>query len=431
MPANVKGTKTRPQNHRHSDALTARAVAAVVNPGIYPDGKGMALHVLPSGAKSWRYRYRIDGKPALATLGTYPEMSLAKARAALEDARAEVKRGRHPIEKKRQAAALAKAELGRTASGVNLGEIADQWFATAKAEPGVWTESTASKTRGRLDNHLKPTGLWTTPIRDVRVADLAALLDALHAHAPDTCSKVRQILSGVFRYAAARGLVDSDPVAMTRPGSGMRKRVSRKGKLPAVTEIMQICAILRRIEMAQASWQVRGALKLIAFTAQRPGRVVSARWSEFDLDGKAPTWTIPREAQKNKDESRGDHVVPLAPVVVAWLRTLPRDGDFVFAASNSIGHVTLEAPSKLLRTSLALAGIHSPHGFRSSFSTLANQESNADGSRRFDRDDIEHVLDHEISSEVVRAYDRRRALPRLRAILEWWAEALIAAKADA
>lgn len=93
--------------------------------------------------------------------------------------------------------------------------------------------------------------------------------------------------------------------------------------------------------------------------------------------------------------------------------------------------MTLEAPSKLLRTTLGLAGKHTPHGFRSSFSTLANGASNEDGSRRFDRDDIEHVLDHEIPSETVRAYDRKRAMPRLRSILEWWADTVDQARDNA
>jgi integrase len=204
-----------------------------------------------------------------------------------------------------------------------------------------------------------------------------------------------------------------------------RKRASRKN-LPAVTELAMVAAILRKVEMAQASWKVRGALRLMAFTAARPGRAVAARWSEFRLDGDDPTWTIPRELQKNKADDRGDHVVPLPPEVARWLRTLPRDDEFVFPEpTNKLGHVTLEAPSKLLRTSLGLADIHTPHGFRSAFSTLANQASHPDGSRRFDRDDIEHVLDHEIPSETVRAYDRKRALPRIRAILEWWATTLL------
>lgn len=415
---------------RYEQALSDRKIKALKSPGIYPDGGGLSLHVLPGGTFSWRYRYRLAGKAGMYILGTYPETSLARARALQEDARADVAAGLKPG-MRRLEVKQAQAEKARAAVS-SLGAITDQWFTTAESEEGTWSESHAAKTRGRIDNHIKPSGLWSTPIAQVRVADLAALLDKIYAKAPDTASKVRQILSGTFRYAAARGLVDADPVATTRLGSGMRKRRNGKRNLPAVTDLKKLAAILRRVDLAQASWQVRGALHLAALTAQRPGRVVAARWDEMQLDGKSPAWVIPRELQKNKADDRGDHVVPLAPQVVKWLKALPRDGEFVFAEpGNMKGHVTLEAPSKLLRVTLGLADIATPHGFRSAFSTLANQESNADGSRRFDRDDIEHVLDHEIPSETVRAYDRKRALPRLRVILEWWATTLTAAKEDA
>lgn len=416
-------TKTRNTQH-HDEALTSRTVQSLTTPGKYPDGQGLFLQVLPSGMKSWRYRYRIAGREGLAVLGTFPSMTLAQARVERDSARAEVVAGRHPVERKRAAQEAAAPGKPAAPTGPTLGEIAEQWFKAAKAEPGTWTDSHADKTRGRIDNHIKPTGLWSTPIGEVRVAALAEVLDALHAKAPDTANKVRQILSGVFRYAAARGLVESDPVAVTQPGSGQRKkRGNRQGNLPAVTDQAAVNTILHRIEHSKASWQVRGALRLMAYTAQRPGRVVAARWSEFQLEGERPTWTIAREDQKNKTAERPDHVVPLVPSMVAWLRTLPRAGDCLFPGDKK-GHMSLDAPAKFLRTSLSLAGTHTPHGFRSSFSTLANAANAEDGSRRFDRNDIEHILDHEIPSETVRAYDRLRALPRLQAILQWWADQL-------
>lgn len=423
-------TAAKPALARDGARLTARQVESAKRPGTYADGDGLSLVVTDAGAKVWRYRFRVGGKPGIFTIGQFPEVSLAKARAALEDARTEVRAGRSPVQV-RQATRVTE-ERQQAKARDTLGAIAERWYTAAAKEPDVWSESHASKTRGRIDNHLAPTGVWAMPIRDVRTADLAALLDRLHATAPDTCSKVRQILSGVFRYAAARGLVDADPVAATRPGSGQRKKTKGKRNLPATTDLATLGRILRKIELAQASWQVKAALTLMAYTAQRPGRVVAARWQEFELGGNAACWTIARQDQKNKSAERGDHIVPLAPAVVDWLRTLPRDGEFLFQTKGTNkGHVTLEAPSKLLRASLDLGGQHTPHGFRSTFSTLANLANNADGSRRFDRDDIEHILDHEIPSETVRAYDRMRALPRLCVILKWWADNVDKAKAKA
>ena len=55
-----------------------------------PDGKerGLFLVLQPTGAMSWAFRYRLNGKPKKLTIGAYPAVSLAKARA--EAARAKV-----------------------------------------------------------------------------------------------------------------------------------------------------------------------------------------------------------------------------------------------------------------------------------------------------------------------------------------------------
>jgi len=44
------------------------------------DTDGLFLLVSPSGGKWWRFKYRLDGKEKLISLGTYPEVSLAQAR---------------------------------------------------------------------------------------------------------------------------------------------------------------------------------------------------------------------------------------------------------------------------------------------------------------------------------------------------------------
>jgi len=42
------------------------------------DTEGLFLMVSPGGGKWWRFKYRFGGKEKLISLGTYPEVSLAK-----------------------------------------------------------------------------------------------------------------------------------------------------------------------------------------------------------------------------------------------------------------------------------------------------------------------------------------------------------------
>ena len=47
----------------------------------------MFLQVIPSGGKLWHFKYRYEGKEKLLSLGRYPELSLADARARRDEAR--------------------------------------------------------------------------------------------------------------------------------------------------------------------------------------------------------------------------------------------------------------------------------------------------------------------------------------------------------
>ncbi len=60
----------------------------------YPDGHGLVLLCNPQGSLGWRYRYRFGGKPKMLSFGTYPEVSLKKAREKL--ALVDLKQPRQP-----------------------------------------------------------------------------------------------------------------------------------------------------------------------------------------------------------------------------------------------------------------------------------------------------------------------------------------------
>ncbi len=49
------------------------------------DGQGLVIDVRPTGLKVWRYRYRFNDKPAIFTIGEYPIIGLADARAKRDE----------------------------------------------------------------------------------------------------------------------------------------------------------------------------------------------------------------------------------------------------------------------------------------------------------------------------------------------------------
>ena len=182
--------------------------------------------------------------------------------------------------------------------------------------------------------------------------------------------------------------------------------------------------MLRRADVAAISPQVRLAQRLIAFTASRVGNAVEARWPEFDLDTDTPTWTIPRAQMKVKDRAH-NHRVLLGPTIAGELqrwREATGGRGYLFAPPfGTKPTISRESIEKVYRVTLDLAGKHSVHGWRASFSTLAKEAGAS-------RDAVELVLDHVFDSAVVRAYDRGQRLDERKVIVRWWDANLSAAQ---
>ena len=141
--------------------------------------------------------------------------------------------------------------------------------------------------------------------------------------------------------------------------------------------------------------------RLCAFTAARIGNVINAEWKEFDLKNDQPVWSIPRTKMKVTSLPI-DHRIPVCPEIAAELRqwqSVFGSKGYVFPSPAGGKHIGRESIEKVYRVTLALDGKHSPHGWRSAFSTLARDNGTA-------RDMVELALDHAHGNEIARAYDR-------------------------
>jgi hypothetical protein len=107
--------------------LTASQVKAAI-PRIkaykLSDGRGLYLLVHPNGAKYWRLKYRFDGREKLLAIGVHPDISLAQARAACDEAKALLRDNRDPSSVKQ----LRKNFLLERSHNT-FEAIADEWFA--------------------------------------------------------------------------------------------------------------------------------------------------------------------------------------------------------------------------------------------------------------------------------------------------------------
>ena len=375
------------------------------------DAHGLYLHVEPTGAKYWRYRYRTaDGRERVAALGVYPVLSLADARKAHADARKALANGLDPVQQKREAKALARASAESTFEA-----IARQWH---HAKRNKWTPDNAVRIMRRMEMHLFP-ALGAVPVAEITarlVLDTIRKIEA--AGTLETARRCLQYTSGTLRFAALDGLVQT----VTTDAIGRDALTSATDRNHSRVKPEEIGALLRAIDASSLRPITRLALALVFQTAVRTTEARAARWAEFDLD--AARWTIPAERMKMD----AAHIVPLSRQAVATLRELQQhtgDGDLLFP-NQARPLVPMSENAMLYALNRAgYAGRQTVHGIRGLFSTTANE------SGKWEADVIELCLAHQSGNAVRRAYNSAQRLPDRAKLLQWWADHLDTARAGA
>lgn len=388
--------------------LTIGAIkAAGPQPRAYKlfDGGGLHLFVSPAGTKSWRLKYRHGGREKLMTIGQWPAVSLPEARAAREDAKAALRTGRDPA--------------GRVDfQGNTFAEVARAWHALHSPH---WSPAHAVDVLASLERDVFPQ-IGTMAIDAIEPAQLLGAIRAIEARGRgQTARRVRQRCSAIFGYAVANNLRADDPAAMIAramlpPGLGRPH--------PALTDIDACRALLVACDGVAVAPAVRLASRLLALTAVRLDAVRGMRWGELeDLDGEAPLWRVPPERMKlaraKKGEARFAHLVPLSAEAVDVLRQARENGydtrsdALVFPGAGKACQIGERAISALYDRT-GYAGLHVPHGWRASFSTILNERLPAD------RMVIDQALGHASKGKVEGAYNRADHLAARRRIFDHW-----------
>lgn len=127
--------------------LTARQVEtakAQDKPYKLADSGGLFLYVTKAGAKSWRLKFRFEGKEKLLTIGLFPSVSLAEAREARELAKKELSRGIDPSIKKSLAKDLSpKTEV-----------FADLFYEWHEKKKPVWSLGYAAELKSMFEDDI-------------------------------------------------------------------------------------------------------------------------------------------------------------------------------------------------------------------------------------------------------------------------------------
>lgn len=370
----------------------------------YSDGGGLYLLVTRTG-RLWRLAYRYAGKQKTLAVGSYPEVSLAKARQRRDEARELLADNIDPSAAKRD------ERQARAAAAASTFEIvARDWLRKTSAKRAPITQG---KVQTWLEKDVFPY-IGKLPISTIGPRDvLERVLRKLEARgAIDTAHRVKQLVGQVMRFAVVSGLAERDVTADLKEALASKKTVHHA----ALIEPKAVGALMRSIYSYTGHPTTLAALKLTALTLTRPGELRQAEWAEIDL--QAAEWRIPALKMK----MRVDHIVPLSVQAVALLegmQPVSGHGRYVFPSIR-----TGERPMSENTINAALRGmgyasdVHSAHGFRATARTLLDEVL---GERP---DFIEHQLAHAVKDANGRAYNRTSHLAARREMLQRYAHYL-------
>jgi integrase len=404
--------------------IACRKAEAKDKPYKLADAHGLHLYVTPNGYKSWRWKYRFAGKEKRLVFGPYPTVKLVEARSMRDAAARQLRDGIDPSIDKLQRSAAASARAGAT-----FGTVAAEWFDSQKP---IWSPRYAAIIRRSLDQDVLPK-LGTLPLDAITTPMVLTVLRPIESRgAVETAHRVRQRISDIFARAIASGIATSDPATVASRALSKVKR----SKFPAVRTVEAAQTVLRKVEQQPGHPLTKLASRLLALTAVRSGVLRLAEAVEFeDLDGSSPIWRIPAAKMKlvveRKEDVAYEFIVPLARQSVELVK-LAID----FSGSAPLIFRSIRHPRKPLSDSTVskayreagFSGVHVPHGWRSTFSTVMNELAAVEN-RLGDRAIIDLMLAH-IPAGVEAAYNRAGYMPRRRALAQEWADMLTAGLAE-
>ena len=384
-----------------ANLLTDTRIKGARERGRLRDGAGLWLNVSKAGNRSWVFRWANGGKAREIGLGSYPALTLQKAREVASECREMVANGLDPkTERKRSVEPTFK-------------ECVAEFIAERESE---WSNA---KHRHQWAQTLGPA--YCSQIENLRVSqittnDVLAVLREPWQSRPETASRLRGRIERILAYAKVKGWCEGDNPAAWRgnlkealPSHKNRERKHFKA-LP-YKEMPNFMELLRSREADAAR-----ALELVIYTVSRPGNVLTMRWEDLDFENKL--WTIPASNTKTKK----DYLVPLSEAALTVLKPLRKvqRSSFVFPGQRRGKGVHEDKPVSGMVLEMLLRRMNvnnaTPHGFRSTFRDWAGDETS------FEREVLEFCLAHSVGNKTEQAYRRASAVEKRRHALEAWAD---------
>lgn len=383
------------------NTLTAVQIKKSGNGKLF-DGGGLTL-VKSGDTGKWVYRYSHLGKRREMGLGPWPTVTLSAARTARDGWAAELAAGRDPIAVRSKAQADEVADRDREAP--TFEDAAQATF-----------EAIRDTLRGGGDR-----GRWFSPLRlhiipkigkkrlsDLTQHELADALRPIWKTKHPTALKAWRRTRMVLKEGRLIGY-DCDPLIADAAARIL-------GDVHHVEQHIESTPWQRISELYQSLPETISGdcLRWIILTLVRSDGCRGARLSEIEGD----VWIVPKDRVKGKVKQVRDFHVPLSTQALDLVARIKPYVDDLMFSSRSGRPITSTAIEKALNE---MKEPGRPHGFRSTFSTWAQDTEACPWDVR------ETILGHVIGNKVERSYARSDLLDARRVAMQAWADYLTGA----
>ncbi|EIK2775527.1 tyrosine-type recombinase/integrase [Salmonella enterica] len=368
------------------------------------DGDGLFLRIKPSGKKIWHLGYTVPltKKRAKMSLGFYPYLTLAQARALRDEYLSLLAQGIDPQSHNEQ-----KAKALKDATEHTFQTVAKKWLDEKIKTSGI-SQDHAKDIWRSLERNIFPT-LGDVPIKEIRPKMLKQHLDPIEQRGVlETLRRIISRLNEIFRYAATEELIEFNPA------DNLSQRFSKpkKQNMPALPP-SELPRFLSALANASLRLETRMLIEWQLLTWVRPGEAVRARWADIDIDNSV--WNIPAEFMKMKRP----HKVPLSKEalrILESMRPISSHREWIFASIKSpLSHMHEQtANAAIIR--MGFGGELVAHGMRSIARTAAEETG------KFRTEVLEASLAHSKKDEIIAAYNRAEYLSERAVLMQWWAD---------
>ncbi|WP_420284667.1 integrase domain-containing protein [Serratia liquefaciens] len=377
------------------------------------DGDGLILRIAPlskGGKKNWYFRYAVpvSKKRTKMSLGTYPHLTLARARALRDEYLSLLANGIDP-----QVHNNDKANALKNATEHTLQTVARKWLDEKVKTSGI-SQDHAEDIWRSLERNIFP-GLGNVPINEIRPKLLKQHLDPIEQRGVlETLRRIISRLNEIFRYAATEELIEFNPA----DNLGQRFSKPKKQNMPALppTELPRFLTLLNN---ASVRMETRLLIEWQLLTWVRPSEAVRARWVDIDIE--TGMWNIPSDFMKMKKP----HKVPLSKEalrVLDSMKAISGHREWVFPSIKAPLNHMHEQTANAAIIRMGFGGELVAHGMRSIARTAAEE------SGKFRTEVLEAALAHSKKDEIIAAYNRAEYLAERVVLMQWWSDYVIAQK---